>query len=262
MDLDQKTEAASGSLDTLHWASPDSINGFALGDLEWEHFKLDPETLALDENRGMDLLLGQIGERIGGFVGKSVLELGPYEGYDSKKLEGMGVGSSIAIEGNPLNFIKCLIVKNHFALDRTRFLLGDFTKYLAESNEKFDFIFASGVLYHLVEPFEALENIISKTGAIGICTTYFHPDIQLFKSFTGKTREVSFPGMAPFILHERGNTQLVRGKKHGLQSTAWMFELDDLMRYLDHRGFDTHVLMKRESLEEGQLRARLLATRR
>ena len=116
-------------------------------------------------------------------------------------------------------------------------------------------------MYHLFDPYEALENIISRTDRIGICTTYYHPEIQSFK-FTGKTREVEFPGLEPLRLHERLNPPVIPGKKHGVENVAWMFEVDDLLRYLEYRGFENTIFHRVENPESKQLRIRLYAERK
>ena len=139
-------------------------------------------------------------------------------------------------------------------------MLGDFTKYLAKRPKKFDMIFASGVLYHLFDPFEALENMVAMSDQICICTTYYHPEIKLFR-FSGETREVEFPGLEPIVLHERSNGIDTLGKKHGMETAAWMFEPKDLLRYLEYRGYNCTVLHQRENQEARQLRIQILANR-
>ena len=167
----------------------------------------------------------------------------------------------MSIEANSANFLKCLIVKNYYNLNKTHFMLGDLSCYLREATKKYDLVLASGILYHLFDPYEALENIISKTDRIGICTTYFHPEIQNFQ-FTGNTREVNFPGLEPLHLHERFNPRVIPGKKHGVQHAAWMFEIDDLFRYLEYRGFENTVFHHVENPEHKRLRIRIYAERK
>ena len=88
--------------------------------------------------------------KIGDYKGISVLELGPLEGGHAYMLEKAGVGSVLSIEANTRAFLKCLISKEIFGLNKCHFLLGDFTEYLNKLDEhiRFDLVFASGVLYH------------------------------------------------------------------------------------------------------------------
>ena len=220
---------------------PTPENAFALYGDDWEYFKLKP---AGDGRRLYEVLPRGIvsfcDERIGGFYGKSVLELGPYEGYHTAVMARAGARSITAIEANPNNFLKCLIVSNHFKLKNVRFLLGDFSKYFQSNEERFDFVLASGVLYHLATPFEVLWHLTQITDSIGICTTYYDELNQLFK-FTGKKRLVTYDDAEPFVLHQRYNPVQVKGKKHGILPEAWMFSLDDLLRFLDFRNFDVEL---------------------
>src|SRR5580704_17227004 len=48
---------------------------------------------------------------LGGLSGKTILELGPYEAYNTYQFETMGAASVVAIENSRDNFLKCLIIK-------------------------------------------------------------------------------------------------------------------------------------------------------
>lgn len=238
---------------------PDSINGFAIDDLAWEHFALSEGQLLA--GRESDRMITIINELSGGINGMSVLELGPYEGYYSIALEAAGIKQNISIEANPANYLKCLVVKNHYGLKNTHYLLGDLSRFLEKSTKRYDLVLASGILYHLIDPYKALEYINTKTDRIGICTTYFHPEIQSFR-FTGNVREVKFPGLGPLHLHERINTRVIPGKKHGVENVAWMFEKEELLRYLEYRGFESTVFYQLENPKTKQLRIRIYAERK
>jgi len=248
------------SLDELSQNYPDTINGFALEELHWRNFILNKETGSLAINRD-NQLVNSWTNSIGKLDGACVLELGPHEGYDSVDMESLGAAEIIAIEGNPRNFIKCLMIKNQFGLSKTKIMLGNFMHYLAQTEKKFDFILASGVLYHLQHPFTALNNIMRLTNRFGICSTYYHPQIQSFE-FTGKTRTLTYPGLEdPIVLHERWNTQFTLGKKHGMASTAWMYNLDDLLRYLKYRKYEYKIIKHIENPETKRLRIRLMVNK-
>lgn len=117
-----------------------------------------------------------ISDRIGTFADKSILELGPLEGGHTAMMAKDGPSRLLAIESNSRAFLKCLIVKNYFNL-KADFLLGDFREYVAWTDEKFDFVLASGVLYHMREPVTLLENIARVTKSVGIWTHYYDDDI-------------------------------------------------------------------------------------
>jgi len=92
---------------------------------------------------------------LGALEGKSILELGPFEAYNSCQLEKLGA-EVLAIEGNLTNFLKCLIVKNALSLS-SLFLFGDFVRFMQESGKRFDVCWASGVLYHSRDPIGLLK---------------------------------------------------------------------------------------------------------
>jgi hypothetical protein len=111
--------------------------------------------------------LGTAG-RLDGF---SILELGPLEGAHSRQLEQLGAARVVAVEANVTAYLKCLVVKEVLRLSRTEFLLGDFSEYLRGSGERFDLIFASGVLYHMEDP---LDLIALVCGAADRCFVWTH----------------------------------------------------------------------------------------
>jgi hypothetical protein len=108
----------------------------------------------------------------GGFAGKRVLELGPLEGGHTYMLACGGAASITAIEGNRSAFLKCLIVQNALKFDAD-FILGDFRLFLEACTETYDFILASGVIYHMTEPWLLLHDITRCARAIGIWTHYY-----------------------------------------------------------------------------------------
>src|ERR1700684_307522 len=65
--------------------------------------------------------------------GKSILELGPFEAYQTYQFERLGAGSVLSIENSPANFLKCLIIKNIYSL-RATFLLGNFIRFFGNPN--------------------------------------------------------------------------------------------------------------------------------
>ena len=249
----------SNSLNELSHSFPYEDNPFSLEDLRWQHFEFNNETNKVIAERDRVHLVRKCAASVG-LKDASVLELGPYEGYDTKALEAEGVSEIISIEGNPRNFIKCLIVKNKYGLNKTKYLLGDFTKYLDTTTKKFDYIHASGVLYHLFDPFSTLEKIVALTDNIGICTTYYHSEIQGF-NFTGKTKTVNLAGLEPLTLHERTNPQITLGKKHGMDDIVWMFTKEDLLRYLKYKGFDCEIIFDVADKETKRLRIQIIAQR-
>jgi SAM-dependent methyltransferase len=104
-------------------------------------------------------------------AGKSILELGPFEAYNTWQLANINPRRLVSIEANRFNYLKCLVVKEVLGF-KADFLLGDICKYL-ENTDRFDFIFASGVLYHQTDPLNLLHLASKKTDTIYLWTHYF-----------------------------------------------------------------------------------------
>lgn len=110
---------------------------------------------------------------MGGVKGKSVLELGPLEGGHTAMLERHGASSITAVEANQRAFLRCLIVKEILRLDRSHFLCGDFMEFLRSNPGKFDVCFASGVLYHLLNPAELIDLAGGVCDSLYLWTHYY-----------------------------------------------------------------------------------------
>lgn len=112
-------------------------------------------------------------EHLGGVSGQRVLELGPMEGGHTYMLEQAGAASVTAIEASSRAYLKCLVTKEVTGLRRSSFLLGDFEEYLRRANERFDTVIACGVLYHMKDPVELIQNIARLTDRVYVWTQYY-----------------------------------------------------------------------------------------
>lgn len=118
-------------------------------------------------------------ERAGGMVGKRVLELGPLEGGHTFMLAQAGAGEIISLESNKRAFVKCLITKEVLGY-KAKTLLGDFVPFLQKAKSdgsQYDFLLASGVLYHMVDPVQILDLFLSVSNRIGIWTHFYDHDV-------------------------------------------------------------------------------------
>lgn len=115
-------------------------------------------------------------EKASGVTNKKILELGPLEGGHTYMMSQAGAQDILSIESNLISFLKCLVIKNHFNIS-AKFLLGDFNKYLNNTDEIFDLVICSGVLYHMTEPNKLLENIARVSKKIAIWTHYYDEKI-------------------------------------------------------------------------------------
>ena len=182
----------------------------------------------------------------GGVSGKRILELGPLEGGHSYQLEKLGA-TITAIEGNKLAFQRCLVVKNVYDL-KGQFILGDFVSYLETSTQRFDIVFASGVLYHMATPVRVLENICRIADEVFLWTHYYDEAAQaeipvLAKSFrSGGTKTESLGSQTVTSYERRYNsgllTYLQPGFCGGMDLSTYWLKLDDLRRCFDILGFD------------------------
>lgn len=91
------------------------------------------------------------------FVGKSVVEIGPLEAANTKQVIEYGASSVFGIEANKESYLKCLVAKSFFKLDNAEFAQGDCNQIL--KGKSFDICLAIGVLYHMEDPVETIEQI-------------------------------------------------------------------------------------------------------
>jgi hypothetical protein len=112
-------------------------------------------------------------ERLGGLDGRTVLELGPLEGAHSYMAHQAGAARIVAVESNKQAFLKCLVVKEVFDLQRCSFLCGDVGEYMSGTSEVFDVCFACGILYHMAEPVKLLDLISQRAGRLLMWTHYY-----------------------------------------------------------------------------------------
>lgn len=73
--------------------------------------------------------INEIKKRIN-LEGLTVLDLGCLEGMHSSLLQENGAKKVVSIEGRKENFLRALIVKNAFKLDKCEFLFGDVNEVL------------------------------------------------------------------------------------------------------------------------------------
>jgi hypothetical protein len=105
-------------------------------------------------------------------AGARIVELGPYEAYNTWQFQQHAVSELVSVESNRFNFLKCLIVKEIFDL-KGRFVHGDACEFLKNVEENYDFVWASGILYHQADPLRLLKLASQRSDRIFIWTYYF-----------------------------------------------------------------------------------------
>lgn len=179
---------------------------------------------------------------IGGFTGKRILELGPLEGGHAYMAEKRGAAEIVSIEANPRAYLKCLLLKEIFGLQRARFLLGDFTPYLRDSREQFDAVFACGVLYHMTNPVELIQLITQHARTAFVWTHCYEAEY-----FTAHPQQGSYfapghfagVGGYPHTLHRKryGESKDWKGFcGGGAMDAAWLTR-DEILGAFEHFGF-------------------------
>lgn len=182
-------------------------------------------------------------ERLGGFAGKRVLELGPLEGGHTYMMTRRGA-TVTAIESNLRAWMRCLAVKDHLDMAGATFLLGDFVAYLAEPSPRVDFVLASGVLYHMTDPVDVLRNLSRVSDAVGLWTHYFDAKALRARGFRDK-----FDFKPRRMVTSHGRTVELYGQRY-LQALEWAgfcggsapgsnwLRREDILGILEDEGFE------------------------
>lgn len=182
-------------------------------------------------------------KQVGGFAGKRVLELGPLEAGHTYMLELAGAAGITSIEANPRAYLKCLVMKEVFALQRVKFLLGDFLPYLRTTTDRFDLGIASGVLYHLLNPVELLQLLAPRCDSLFLWThcydaTYMagHPDVGRY--FDPEPQTSSVGGFTHHLYRKRyGEALQWKGFcGGGAIDSCWLTQ-SDILGALQHLGY-------------------------
>ena len=197
-------------------------------------------------------------EKLGSFSGQHVLELGPLEGGHSMMLSQRGA-KILSIEGNKRAYQRCLLVKDLYGLTNVNFLLGDFTQYLDNHPPRFDFVLASGVLYHMLDPINTLKGIMRAGNNIGIWTHYYDHDViqareDLKIKFSGKPTlaRVKF-GRRKIQLYEQYylNALEWKGFCGGSKATSVWMTRDGILEMLEGEGFRCEIGMDHKDHPNG-----------
>lgn len=173
-----------------------------------------------------------------GLRGMSVLDCGPLEGGHAYMLERAGA-DVVAVEANTHAFLRCLVAKEVLGME-ARFRLGDFVAFL-HTGPRFDLIVASGVLYHLTNPVEALALASRATDRLYLWTHYYQPEHVSRSMRFDAPRSETVEGFEHTLYRHHyparlGNPNFLGGTQ---ASSSWMTR-SDLLGSLAFFGFD-HV---------------------
>lgn len=187
-------------------------------------------------------------QQIGSLAGLRVLELGPLEGGHTYMLHQKGAAEITSIEANPRAYLKCLVMKEVFGLDRAKFALGDFLPYLRSASEHYDLGLASGVLYHQRNPVELLEMLAPRCDRLFIWTHFYesrymaaHPEIARYFEAAPETATVA--GFS-HRLYRKSYGEALNQKGFcggGATDSCWLTrdEIFDALKHLGYRILNT-----------------------
>jgi len=202
-----------------------------------------------------DSRITAIGETIGGFVGKSVLELGPLEAAHTYMMSNAGAAHVLGIEAHSRAYLRCLVVKETLNLTSVNFLLGDLDKYLETEETSYDLILAAGVVYHCLNPVKTIVNMTRRADTIGIWSHYF-TEAQVRpkygKKFDYKGKVLTYDGYeARCFEHDYRDALEIKGFcGGGNPSTRWM-DRESWLSLFEQLGYDFHILSESEDHPNG-----------
>ena len=189
-------------------------------------------------------------QRLGGFAGRRVLELGPLEGGHSRMMAQRGA-QVLAIESNRAAYLRCLVAKEALGDSSARFMLGDFRAWLAETTERYDFLLASGVLYHMTDPVRLLLDMARVADRIGLWTHYFDANaLAANPALHSRLDQPAVPLVTP-----RGRSVTLHGQRYGAAldwagfcggdaATSNWLSRDDILGVLADEGFHCETAME------------------
>lgn len=171
-------------------------------------------------------------EQMGPLAGKHILEIGPLEAAHTWLLDQHGPALIDAVEANKLCYLRCLVTKEILQLKSARFHLGDCQLWLEQRPNRYDFVIASGVLYHMQDPVRFLEAVAARTDAMFIWTHYADDEAMP----PGDPRRGAFVG-EPEIRHHMGIDIHLHPRSYlgAWKDKAFCGGMHDLHRWIDKK---------------------------
>lgn len=215
---------------------PTDQNAMDIFSRRWAHAPFGPDMVA--RLRSAFEGDGRPGQAIAAFGtqgrldGMSVLECGPLEGGHTYSLEKAGAEVT-AVEGNVEAYLKCLVVKEAMGLS-SRFLLGSFIPLLEAKLQRYDMVFASGVLYHMSDPLRLLKAVAESTDRAYFWTHYHDPS----DPFRRVGEAVSSQGVSA-TYYRVGNLGRVENERWwgGLEDSACWMSRNEILAACRHFGY-------------------------
>lgn len=216
--------------------------------------KLPGELVSGNEAMFQDSRPDWLAQKIpGGLNLKSVLELGPFEGYQTLKLERLGAREITSVEGNSVNFLKCLCLKEALGMSAS-FQFGDIMGFLNQCDRKYDVVWASGVLYHMQQPIQFLERASQLAPYMFIWTHYYDDSIENLtngqeKHFLSQHDKVENYHGRDITLHARSyltpdyDNNVPLYWEGGLEQITYWLEKADIQWLLEQSGMKIEAIL-------------------
>lgn len=200
-----------------------------------------------------DYRLAAAEEAFGGFQGRHILELGPFEGHHSTMMARRGAVHVTAIEANTRAFLKCLVTKEVMGLANVSFLLGEAVKFMEQTQRRFDVLIASGVLYHFTRPDQALSLMARVSDRLFLQTHYFDEALISRTRLQGRFTMVPRDETGAATVYHR-MTYLERDSpiyNGGVEEYTHWLTRDDILALLQGLGFELTVLFEEPEHRNG-----------
>ena len=193
----------------------------------------------------------------GSLTGKNILEVGPLEGMHTYILNQQQPQTLDAIEANKQCYLRCLVTKEILKLDRASFFLGDIMSWLKETNMRYDFAVASGVLYHMPDPGEFLRLLGQRTDALFLWTHYYDlksmpkSDVR-HNPFSGNVERRDIAGFnVSYFERSYQFANMNASFCGGMKDRHYWMERGDILDLLSHLGYDELVVLNEEPHHAG-----------
>lgn len=185
--------------------------------------------------------------------GVRVLELGPFEAYNTWQIGAQGATDVTAVEGNTVNFLKCLVVKEVLGIP-AKFLCGDFIQFLRAADSAWDLVWACGILYHQVDPVELLDLAMKRARRwVFVWTHYYDPSIlasphapefdrskDTFVDVDGERIRLHFRS---YMIEHYGD-RIPLYYESGFRPHAFWMTKQDILRRFEKSGYRTEVMVE------------------
>jgi SAM-dependent methyltransferase len=107
--------------------------------------------------------------------GRSFLDLGAADGYESRAVALRGAARAVAVEGKESAYVEARAAQDYLALPNHEVLQLDVRRIDEHGLGEFDVVLCFGLLYHMVNPYNLLKRIRNVTGDLLLLETHVAP---------------------------------------------------------------------------------------